>query len=122
MNNPHYLKEADKPTNASGYEDMDHIQVTELDLSVPLKVYGEKRSDKYLDIERNKRKSKKKKKSKKHKKHSSSDEEIAEEVQDSVLVVNQSLELPEGATLSDSESSHDNPDDPHKALDIDLDL
>lgn len=32
------------------------------------------------------------------------------------------MELPEGATYSDSESNHDNPDDPHRALDIDLDM
>lgn len=30
--------------------------------------------------------------------------------------------MPEGATFSDSESSHGNLDDPHRALNIDLDL
>lgn len=51
----------------------------------------------------------------------SSSEEIEDDAGPS-LVVNQNLDMPEGATFSDSESSHCNPDDPHRALDIDLDL
>lgn len=39
-----------------------------------------------------------------------------------IVQVKQDLELPEGATLSDSDSDHHRLDDPHRALDIDLDL
>lgn len=39
-----------------------------------------------------------------------------------VIEVKRDMELPEGATLSDSESDHGLKDDPHKALDIDLEL
>lgn len=39
-----------------------------------------------------------------------------------VIEVKKDLELPEGATLSDSDSDHKTKDDPHRALDIDLEL
>ena len=51
----------------------------------------------------------------------SSSEENDEDVTPN-LIVNRNLELPEGATLSDSDSSRGNLDDPHRALDIDLEL
>lgn len=52
----------------------------------------------------------------------SSSDEAEETATGSSLMVNKNMELPEGATLSDSESTPDNPDDPHRALDIDLEL
>lgn len=51
--------------------------------------------------------------------NSSSDENID---QGPVVEVKKDLELPEGATLSDSDSDHKTKDDPHRALDIDLEL
>lgn len=69
-----------------------------------------------------KKKPKKKTKKKKHKTVSSSDEDNDADLGPS-LVVNQNFELPEGAKMSDdSDSGQMNPDDPHRALDIDLDL
>lgn len=95
-------------------------------MSVPLKVVGQKRSDKYLNMQPEKKKSKKKSKKKKHKTVSSSDDDEENEgdgVGPSLVVVNQNFELPEGAKMSDeSDSGQMNPDDPHRALDIDLEL
>lgn len=54
--------------------------------------------------------------------YSSSEEEEVEHDNEPSLVINQNLELPEGATLSDSDSDQGNADDPHRALDIDLEL
>lgn len=66
MNNPHYLKGYSKKINAED-EDIDNIPMAELDIAINLKVMNEKRSDKYLNMERNLKKAKKKsKKSKKH--------------------------------------------------------
>lgn len=119
QNNPHYLKGSSIEKNENG-ADLDAIPMAELNLNVPLKVIGQKRSDKYLLMKSEKKKSKKKKgKKKKQKSDSSSDENMDI---GPVIEVKRDLELPEGATLSDSDSSHDHKDDPHRALDIDLDL
>lgn len=122
MNNPHYLKShssADKNGNGNADNVVDNIPVAELNLNIPLKVIGQKRSDKYLKMTSDKKKSKKKGKKKKHKSESSSDEyaDVGPSIE-----VKRDLELPEGATLSDSDSDHNRADDPHRALDIDLDL
>ncbi|KAJ8921177.1 hypothetical protein NQ315_013649 [Exocentrus adspersus] len=120
-NNPHYLKGSNSTdtNNTNNVVAVDNIPVAELNLNVPLKVVGQKRSDKYLSTNNDKKKSKKKSKKKKHHSESSSDE--APEA-GPIIEVKQDMELPEGATLSDSESDHGLKDDPHKALDIDLDL
>jgi len=121
LNNPHYLKgTSKKENNGNMYENVDNIPVAELDLPIQLVTAGQKRSDKYLNLDKDKKKKKKGKKSRKNKVDSSSDE--AEVASGPSLVVNKDMELPEGATLSDSDSSHYNADDPHRALDIDLDL
>ncbi|XP_044260701.1 AP-3 complex subunit delta [Tribolium madens] len=119
QNNPHYLKTSDVDKNAND-SNIDNIPVAEIDLNVPLKVVGQKRSDKYLNMNASRKKTKKKNKKKKHKNESSSDEENANE--GPVVEVKRDLELPEGATLSDSDSSHGHVDDPHRALNIDLEL
>ncbi|GJQ85943.1 g [Trypoxylus dichotomus] len=126
MNNPHYLKGGIAKNrsfeNSNGsMQNVESIPVKELDLNVPLKVAGQKRSDKYLNLDRDKKSKKKGKKSKKRSKIESSSDENEQEIAAN-LVINRNLELPEGATLSDSESSHGNLDDPHRALDIDLEL
>lgn len=67
MNNPHYLKGTTKNKKIDYEEGIECIPVAELDLSVPLKI--QKRSDKYLSMDREKKssKAKKKKKSRKNK-------------------------------------------------------
>ncbi|XP_018561730.1 AP-3 complex subunit delta-1 [Anoplophora glabripennis] len=122
QNNPHYLKgtNSTETNNSNGNgETIDNIPVTELNLNVQLKVAGQKRSDKYLISNVEKKKIKKKSKKKKHRSESSSDENVDTAP---VVEVKRDMELPEGATLSDSESDHGLKDDPHKALDIDLEL
>jgi AP-3 complex subunit delta-1 len=119
QNNPHYLKGSDGDKIINEGTNVDVIPVAEIDLSVPLKVAGQKRSDKYLNMNASRKKMKKKNKKKKHKSESSSDENVNE---GPVVEVKRELELPEGATLSDSDSSHGHVDDPHRALNIDLEL
>lgn len=112
LHNPHYLKVTDNDK-----DEFENVPVEELELNVPLKVLNQKRSDKYLKSTSEDKKRKKKGHKKKHKSESSSDEPVNE-----IPMVKSELELPEGAVLSDSENSVDNIDDPHKALNIDLDI
>lgn len=124
QNNPHYLKgtlaSERKNSNDNENDSVENIPVAELNLNLPpLKVLSQKRSDKYLNLQKEKKPKKKSKKKKKHKSESSSDENADAEPS---VEVKQVLELPEGATLSDSDSDHHRLDDPHRALDIDLEL
>ncbi|KAJ8967025.1 hypothetical protein NQ314_003142 [Rhamnusium bicolor] len=110
-NNPHYLKGSNSTenSNGNGNEGTENIPVAELNLNAPLKVVGQKRSDKYLSINANKKKSKKKgKKKKRRSERYSSDENVD---QGPTVEIKQVMELPEGATLSDSESDHAHKDD-----------
>lgn len=99
--------------------------IAKLDLSVALQVPSFASSDKYLHETRKKKvkteKKSKKSKSKK-KKNKKSSEEDEEEEPGTVHVVNTAIEMPEGATLSDGEESTLPENDPHRALDIDLDM
>lgn len=85
-----------------------------------------KRSDKYLyemkSSSSTKKRSKKSSKSKKHRMNYKSSESDDEKVEKHI--VNTHVEVPEGATLSDLEEkeAHDDPNDPHRALDIDLEM
>lgn len=118
-------KKSSQSNGGGGYENVEAIPVAEIDLSVPLKVVGQKRSDKYLNMQQSgdKKKTKKKMKKRKHKTVSSSDEEENDADTGPSLIVNQTFELPEGAKMSDdSDGGQMNVDDPHRALDIDLDL
>ncbi|CAG9831105.1 unnamed protein product [Diabrotica balteata] len=121
QNNPHYLKSNDsieRNGNSNGNEHFDSIPIAELNLNVPLKMIGQKRSDKYLNVSKTSKKKRTSRK-KKHKSESSSDEEVNH---GPVIEVKRDMELPEGATISDNESDHSHKDDPHRALDIDLNL
>lgn len=138
-NNPNYLKSAKKRDTGSEYQNAvdnyDDIPIAEIALEVPLQIHSAttKRSDKYL-LEQQKsgkssgRSSKKasSKKSKRHKKGSK--QHYSESDSDSddpkpLHVVNTVVELPEGAILSDTEDkATEDPDDPHRALDIDLEV
>lgn len=91
---------------------------------MPLQIPTFASSDKYLNEGKKKSKPvKKAKKSKKKKKDKKSSEEEEEDVQTTVHVVNTAIEMPEGATLSDTEESALPENDPHRALaDIDLDM
>lgn len=121
QNNPHYLKSNisfEQPNGNGASDTYENIPVAELNLNVPLKVLSQKRSDKYLNL--NAKSSKKKRsKKKKYKSDSSSDEELHP---GPVIEIKRDMELPEGATLSDGDSDPSQKDDPHKALDIDLNL
>ncbi|XP_074026744.1 adaptor-related protein complex 3, delta 1 subunit-like garnet [Leptinotarsa decemlineata] len=120
QNNPNYLKGSSIiERNGNTTENVNQIPITEIDLNIPLKVIGQKRSDRYLTLNNEKKSKKKRSKRKKHKSESSSDDD-ANQVQ--AIEVKRDMELPEGATLSDSDSDHAQKDDPHRALDIDLDL
>lgn len=133
------------------YDNIDEIPIAELNLDVPLKVHckfvnsekcrleiyaasiiftAKKRSDKYLEESRkSKRKEKKpeskekrsKKKSKKSKVEAPSDSDSDEPKP--IHVVNTTIEMPEGATMSDADDKNDlDVNDPHRALDINLDV
>uniref|UniRef100_A0A182VE07 AP-3 complex subunit delta n=1 Tax=Anopheles merus TaxID=30066 RepID=A0A182VE07_ANOME len=146
-NNPNYLKPA-KTKKASGadyhqqqqqqHDCYDDIPIAEIALEVPLQIHSTKRSDKYLmDAERatrvfvgksggrkekgEKGGKKSKRRGKKSKRYS--DESDSESDDPKPLhVVNTVIELPEGAILSDTEDKNNaDPNDPHRALDIDLD-
>merc|ERR1712029_965069 len=86
-------------------------------LDVPLSIPGLANTDSYFNLstgqdEERKKTKKKKKKSKKNVSPSSDeDEESGPNV-----FVSQSLDMPEGATLSDAGSDDNDNDDPHKAL------
>lgn len=68
MNNPHYLKSNSvDSTNGNVTEAIDNIPVVGLELNEPLKVVGQKRSDKYLNMHVEKKKPKKKNRKKKYK-------------------------------------------------------
>ncbi|XP_017962620.1 AP-3 complex subunit delta [Drosophila navojoa] len=147
-NNPHYLKStpssasaaignSSNNSNADQYDNIDDIPITELPLDIEgvaaLRVGITKRSDKYLkeqqeaaahskDAKKKHKKSKKSKKSKNKVAYNSSSESDAEPKP--LHIVNTTLDMPEGVTLSDSEEKDGkyDPNDPHRALDIELDM
>nr|KAG8543329.1 hypothetical protein GDO81_024911 [Engystomops pustulosus] len=130
-NNPFYIKSSPSPHKL--YQDspgVDHIPVVQIDLSVPLKVPGLPNSDQYVKLEEERRtkqrqeKDKKKKKDKdkksgktrRHKSvHTESDEDIAPAHHVDIITE----EMPENALPSDDDDK--DPNDPYRALDIDLD-
>ncbi|XP_065434322.1 AP-3 complex subunit delta-1 isoform X2 [Chrysemys picta bellii] len=129
----HRQPEIDEEELARQYQDtpgVEHIPVVQIDLSVPLKVPGMPMSDQYVKLEEERRhkqkleKDKKKKKQKKEKKgkhrrhnslHTESDEDIAPAQHVDIITE----EMPENALPSDEDDK--DPNDPYKALDIDLD-
>ncbi|KPP70590.1 hypothetical protein Z043_110569, partial [Scleropages formosus] len=128
-NNPFYIKAS--PSSQKVYPEVpgvEHIPVVQIDLSVPLKVPGMPMSDQYLKMEeerRQKEKEEKKKEKKKKKekrgrgrKHESGPES-EEDITPAHTVDIVTEEMPENALPSDDDDK--DPNDPHKALDIDLD-
>lgn len=122
-NNLYYLKSEDRDR---GDGICNNIPVQNIELDVPLKIPGLTTSDKYLKVKKekdnnNKKSKKKTKKSKKGRKEISSEDENPEPL----VIVNTAIgEMPEGAIMSDGENDDDDDEsnnDPHKALDINLD-
>ncbi|XP_011502931.1 PREDICTED: AP-3 complex subunit delta-1 [Ceratosolen solmsi marchali] len=120
QNNPHYLKNStthkkmtfyNKSVNNNKY--CENIPIAELNIPISLKVTDSFLSNKYFDINQIK-----KRKSRKNEKSSSSDDESYP-----VQLVNKGIgELPPGAALSDTDDNNTNDvNDPHRALNIDLD-
>ncbi|CAG9575829.1 unnamed protein product [Danaus chrysippus] len=116
-NNPHYLKD-----DGRYQQEDDDPPVAEIALDVPLQITV-KRSDKYLMSKENSKKTKKEKrpsKKRKNKVERHSSESESDEVSVSRPTVAEGGELPEGAAPSDDEPPPR--DDPHRALDLDLDM
>uniref|UniRef100_A0A3P9A8P7 AP-3 complex subunit delta-1 n=1 Tax=Esox lucius TaxID=8010 RepID=A0A3P9A8P7_ESOLU len=131
-NNPFYIKAS--PSSQKVYQDgvgVEHIPVVQIDLSVPLKVPGMPMSDQYVKLEeerRQKDKADKKKKDKKKRREKGekgrrrkgdSGPESEEDITPAHMVDITTEEMPENALPSDDDEK--DPNDPHKALDIDLD-
>ncbi|XP_056459935.1 AP-3 complex subunit delta-1 isoform X1 [Gadus chalcogrammus] len=129
--NPFYIKSS--PSSQKVYQEapgVDHIPVVQIDLSVPLKVPGLPMSDQYVKLEeerRQKDRADKKKKEKKKRKEKGggrrgkrdSGPESEEDITPAHMVDIVTEEMPENALPSDDDDK--DPNDPHKALDIDLD-
>ena len=114
--NPNYLKDTPKASPSRAANNVGEIPIQEIDLDVPLHIPGLANTDSYFNLSQNnsepdKKKSKKKKKKSKKTAVSSEEEEDA----GPNVFVSQSLDMPEGATLSEP-GSDDNDDDPHRAL------
>nr|CAD7586612.1 unnamed protein product [Timema genevievae] len=147
-NNPHYLKSyqhSNNRTNSLSLDDYTEIPVAEIELPVSLQIPGKATkgrliycinnvhltllfsglasSDKYYNLDLQSEKRQKKKKKRKGKKGGNEMVSSEEEGDTPVHVVNTDIgEMPEGAQLSDGDEHDSRPsDDPHKALDIDLD-
>ncbi|XP_077188127.1 AP-3 complex subunit delta-1 isoform X2 [Paroedura picta] len=131
-NNPFYIKSSPSPQKR--YQDapgVEHIPVVQIDLSVPLKVPGLPVSDQYVKLEeerrhqqklekdKKKKKQKKEKRGSKHRRHSSLHTESDEDIAPAQHVDIITEEMPENALPSDEDDK--DPNDPYKALDIDLD-
>uniref|UniRef100_A0ABI8ASX2 AP-3 complex subunit delta domain-containing protein n=1 Tax=Felis catus TaxID=9685 RepID=A0ABI8ASX2_FELCA len=131
-NNPFYIKSSPSPQKR--YQDMpgvEHIPVVQIDLSVPLKVPGMPVSDQYVKLqeerehrqrpEKDRRRRKKKDKDKRGKprRHSSLHTESDEDIAPAQRVDIVTEEMPENALPSDEDDK--DPNDPYRALDVDLD-
>ncbi|KAJ8277250.1 hypothetical protein GJAV_G00073100 [Gymnothorax javanicus] len=129
-NNPFYIKAS--PSSQKVFPEtpgVEHIPLVQIDLSVPLKVPGMPMSDQYLKLEEERRQKeradrKKKEKKKKREKRSrgrrgDSGPESEEDITPAHMVDIVTEEMPENALPSDEDEK--DPNDPHKALDIDLD-
>ncbi|XP_051551455.1 AP-3 complex subunit delta-1-like isoform X3 [Myxocyprinus asiaticus] len=128
-NNPFYIKASPSSQKVYDAPGVEHIPVVQIDLSVPLKVPGMPMSDQYVKLEeerRQKAKAERKKKEKKKKREKRGKERKADsgpESEEDIAPAHQvdivTEEMPENALPSDDDDK--DPNDPHKALDIDLD-
>uniref|UniRef100_A0A0A1XCL2 AP-3 complex subunit delta n=1 Tax=Zeugodacus cucurbitae TaxID=28588 RepID=A0A0A1XCL2_ZEUCU len=141
--NPHYIKSSPSATdfnkqkgpsasnssyNVDQYDNIDDIPISELSLDVPLQIGVMKRSDRYLiqekTMNKDKKKHKKSKKSKRSKNKVAYSSSESEDDSKPLHIVNTIMDMPEGVALSDSEDkdSKFDPNDPHRALNIELDI
>merc|ERR1712029_969378 len=112
--NPNYLKDTPKASPArSTSVAISEIPIQEMALDVPLSIPGLANTDSYFNLSTGQEEDRKKTKKNKKNIAQSSDEE--EESGPNVFV-SQSLDMPEGATLSDAGSDDNDDDDPHRAL------
>ncbi|XP_041705058.2 AP-3 complex subunit delta-1-like isoform X2 [Coregonus clupeaformis] len=123
-NNPFYIKAS--LSSQKVYQDavgVEHIPVVQIDLSVPLKV-----PDQYVKLEEERReknkadrkkKDKKKRREKGRRRRGDSGPESEEDITPAHMVDIVTEEMPENALPSDDDDK--DPNDPHKALNIDLD-
>ncbi|XP_026053995.1 AP-3 complex subunit delta-1-like isoform X2 [Carassius auratus] len=128
-NNPFYIKASPSSQKVYDAPGVEHIPVVQIDLSVPLKVPGMPMSDQYLKLEeerQQKEKAERKKKEKKKKREkrgkgrkADSGPESEEDITPAQHVDIVTEEMPENALPSDDDDK--DPNDPHRALDIDLD-
>ncbi|XP_054983980.1 AP-3 complex subunit delta-1 isoform X2 [Sorex araneus] len=131
-NNPFYIKSSPSPQKR--YQDtpgVEHIPVVRIDLSVPLKVPGMPMSEQYVKLEEERRhrqrleKDKRRRRRKereprgKARRHGSLPTESDEDIAPAQRVDIVTEEMPENALPSDEEDK--DPNDPYRALDIDLD-
>ncbi|CAB1331422.1 unnamed protein product [Coregonus sp. 'balchen'] len=128
-NNPFYIKAS--LSSQKVYQDavgVEHIPVVQIDLSVPLKVPGMPMSDQYVKLEEERReknkadrkkKDKKKRREKGRRRRGDSGPESEEDITPAHMVDIVTEEMPENALPSDDDDK--DPNDPHKALNIDLD-
>ncbi|XP_055778455.1 AP-3 complex subunit delta-1-like isoform X2 [Salvelinus fontinalis] len=128
-NNPFYIKAS--PSSQKVYQEavgVEHIPVVQIDLSVPLKVLGMPMSDQYVKLEEERReknkadrkkKDKKKRREKGRQRRGDSGPESEEDITPAHMVDIVTEEMPENALPSDDDDK--DPNDPHKALNIDLD-
>ncbi|XP_057564906.1 AP-3 complex subunit delta-1 isoform X2 [Hippopotamus amphibius kiboko] len=128
-NNPFYIKSSPSPQKR--YQDapgVDHIPVVQIDLSVPLKVPGvpaseqhvklgeERRHRQRLEEDKRRKKRRERRGARRHSSlHTESDEDIAPAQRVDIVTE----EMPENALPSDEDDK--DPNDPYRALDIDLD-
>uniref|UniRef100_A0A0K8U4X3 AP-3 complex subunit delta n=4 Tax=Bactrocera latifrons TaxID=174628 RepID=A0A0K8U4X3_BACLA len=141
--NPHYIKSSPSATdmnkqkglsannssyNVDQYDNIDEIPISELSLDVPLQIGVIKRSDRYLiqekTMNKEKKKHKKSKKSKRSKNKMAYSSSESEDDSKPLHLVNTIMDMPEGVALSDSEDKDCkfDPNDPHRALNIELDI
>lgn len=133
-NNPFYIKSSPSPQKR--YQDtpgVEHIPVVRIDLSVPLKVPGLPMSEQYVKLEEERRQQQRLEKDKRRRRrkeraprgktkaprHSSAPTESDEDIAPAQQVDIVTEEMPENALPSDEEDK--DPNDPYRALDIDLD-
>ncbi|XP_064098202.1 AP-3 complex subunit delta-1-like [Macrobrachium nipponense] len=124
--NPYYVKSLSQSSPRPNHNNIqvDEIPVAALDLNVSLKIPGMTSLDKYQVVDgwegsKKRHTKKQKKRSKRRGRVSSSSEE---EMPQTHIVNTDVGEMPEGANISDDNEPDDRPeDDPHRALDIDLD-
>ncbi|XP_037068745.1 AP-3 complex subunit delta-1-like [Pollicipes pollicipes] len=123
--NPHYLKgtvQSSSNNYSSMAGELADTPVQQLDLDVPLRIGGFANSDDYLKMQnRSYKASKKNKKKRSKKKHGAQKSSSEDEAPPVVHEVSVGGEMPEGARSSEDEKDARPADDPHRALDINLD-